>query len=85
MIHAKLMTIDEQWCVMGSTNFDHRSFALNDEVNMAVRDCELAGVIESDFAEDLKQSRRLTEAMLGHRNPLSAAEWVLEHAIRFET
>ncbi|MFP5275559.1 MAG: phospholipase D-like domain-containing protein [Acidobacteriota bacterium] len=85
MIHAKLMTVDEQWCVVGSTNFDHRSFALNDEVNMAVLDRELAGVIESDFAEDLKQSRRLTEAMLGHRSPLAAAEWVVEHAIRFET
>jgi cardiolipin synthase len=85
MIHAKLMTVDEQWCVVGSTNFDHRSFALNDEVNMAVLDRELAAVIEADFAEDLKQSRRLTEAMLGHRSALSAAEWVVDHAIRFET
>lgn len=85
MIHAKLMTIDEQWCVVGSTNFDHRSFALNDEVNMAVLDRELARVIESDFAEDLKQSRRLTEAMLGQRGALQAADWVVEHAIRFET
>ena len=32
MIHAKLMTVDGQWNVAGSTNFDHRSFALNDEV-----------------------------------------------------
>ena len=36
MIHAKLMTVDGQWSVVGSTNFDHRSFALNDEVNLAV-------------------------------------------------
>jgi cardiolipin synthase len=35
MIHAKTMTVDRQWSVIGSTNFDHRSFALNDEVNLA--------------------------------------------------
>lgn len=30
------MTIDGMWTVAGSTNFDHRSFALNDEVNLAM-------------------------------------------------
>jgi cardiolipin synthase A/B len=46
MIHAKVMTVDRQWNVVGSTNFDHRSFALNDEVNMAILDRELATVVE---------------------------------------
>ena len=41
MIHAKLMTVDGLWNVVGSTNFDHRSFALNDEVNLAVLDANL--------------------------------------------
>ena len=41
MIHAKLMTVDGLWNVVGSTNFDHRSFALNDEVNLAVLDRSL--------------------------------------------
>ncbi len=80
MIHAKLMTVDGQWSVVGSTNFDHRSFALNDEVNLATLDRELAGVIDADFFDDLKQSRRLTLAMLKRRallgrdiNPLDPA------------
>ncbi|MDP9038569.1 MAG: phospholipase D-like domain-containing protein [Acidobacteriota bacterium] len=60
MIHAKLMTIDGMWSVVGSTNFDRRSFALNDEVNMAVLDRELASVLEADLADDLTKSRRLT-------------------------
>ena len=59
MIHAKLMTIDGLWNVVGSTNFDHRSFALNDEVNLAVLDPELAATIEADFFDDLKESRQL--------------------------
>lgn len=60
MIHAKLMTIDGVWTVAGSTNFDHRSFALNDEVNLAVFDRETASCIEEDFRQDLQQSQRLT-------------------------
>ena len=28
MIHAKLMTVDGEWSVIGSTNFDHRSFCV---------------------------------------------------------
>lgn len=60
MIHAKLMTIDGLWTVAGSTNFDHRSFALNDEVNLAAFDPETAGCIEKHFKEDLQQSQLLT-------------------------
>ena len=64
MIHAMLVTIDNLWSVVGSTNFDHRSFALNDEVNLAILDRDLASVIDADLADDLQQSRRLTETML---------------------
>ena len=85
MIHAKLMTIDGQWSVVGSTNFDHRSFALNDEVNLAILDRDLAAIIDSDFAEDLKQSRHLTEEMLSHRGPFAAVDGVVGQALRFES
>ena len=77
MIHAKLMTVDGQWSVVGSTNFDHRSFALNDEVNLAVLDSELAKVIERDFTDDLKQSCPLTLEMLKERTPWGKAEELL--------
>lgn len=85
MIHAKLMTIDGQWSVVGSTNFDHRSFALNDEVNLAVLDRELAAVLERDFEEDLQHSRRLTEAMLHDRGVFAPLDAVVGRAIRFES
>ncbi len=60
MIHAKTMVIDGVWSVVGSSNFDNRSFGLNDEVNVAVRGEGLAGRLEEDFKEDLSQSRRVT-------------------------
>lgn len=85
MIHAKLMTIDGQWLVAGSTNFDHRSFALNDEVNLAVLDRELAGIVEGDFFEDLKQSRKLTLAMLQERTLLGKGVDLVDRALKQES
>lgn len=73
MIHAKLLTVDGQWSVIGSANFDHRSFALNDEVNMAIRDRELASTIDADLEEDLTRSVRLTLEMLDHLSVLDGA------------
>ncbi len=67
MLHAKIMTIDGNWSIVGSTNFDHRSFALNYEVNLAAKDPELAARLDQDFATDLEKSRRLTLAMLRER------------------
>ncbi|HVC89702.1 MAG TPA: phospholipase D-like domain-containing protein, partial [Acidobacteriaceae bacterium] len=76
MIHAKTMVIDERWCVFGSTNFDHRSFALNDEVNVAAIDPELADTLIDQFREDLRESRPLTLEMLKSRRLVGNAELV---------
>ena len=68
MIHAKLMVIDQQWSVLGSANFDHRSFALNDEVNMAVLDRSLAATLCKQMSDDVAQSQRLTVGRLRNRS-----------------
>jgi cardiolipin synthase len=60
MIHAKILLIDGLWGVVGSTNFDNRSFGLNDEVNLAVRGEEFAERLESDFVSDIASSERIT-------------------------
>jgi cardiolipin synthase len=67
MIHAKVLVVDELWTVVGSTNFDNRSFGLNDEVNLAVRDTPLAHRMQLDLAHDLLQSRRVTLDEWQHR------------------
>jgi cardiolipin synthase len=85
MIHAKLLTVDGMWCVIGSTNFDHRSFALNDEVNLAVLDRELAKTIEDDFADDLKVSEPLTLEMMRDRTPLGKLEDLLGEALESQS
>ncbi len=85
MIHAKLMTVDGLWNVIGSTNFDHRSFALNDEVNLAALDPQLAQVIEADLAEDLAQSHLLSVDELKNRNVLSRQAAILDHVAEWES
>ncbi|PYM77392.1 MAG: hypothetical protein DME03_05100 [Candidatus Rokuibacteriota bacterium] len=36
LLHAKTMVIDGIWATVGSTTLDHRSFALNEELNVVV-------------------------------------------------
>jgi cardiolipin synthase len=82
MIHAKVLVVDGLWAVVGSTNFDNRSFGLNDEVNLAVCDPELADRLERDMAEDLKHSMRVSLQQWKHRPVTERAPellgWLLE-------
>ena len=54
------MVVDGVWATIGSTNFDNRSFALNEELNLALHDRSVAQSLEQVFAEDLKHSRKIT-------------------------
>ena len=56
MTHAKIVIVDGLWSVIGSTNFDNRSFGLNDEVNLAIVDRAVATRVHRDFARDLQHS-----------------------------
>lgn len=43
--HSKLMTVDDTWCLVGSSNWDVRSFRLNFELNLEIYDPVLAASI----------------------------------------
>jgi cardiolipin synthase len=59
MIHAKIAIFDGIWSVVGSTNLDNRSFGINDEINVAVLDPQIASRLTRDFEEDTGQSRKV--------------------------
>ena len=59
MMHVKTMTVDGVWSVVGSANFDNRSFELNDELTLAVADTALAAQLKADFEADAGRSRKL--------------------------
>jgi cardiolipin synthase A/B len=60
MIHTKTLVVDGKWSVFGSTNLDHRSFTINDEVNVASNDRELAARLRKDFVRDMAVSKQIT-------------------------
>ena len=63
MFHCKVMVVDELLTSVGSTNFDVRSFRLNDEANLNVYDPQFAKEVTAEFERDLQHSRNITLAM----------------------
>jgi cardiolipin synthase len=59
MMHAKAMVVDGAWSMFGSANFDNRSLELNDELNIAVSDRDVARRLTEDFEQDLRVSSKL--------------------------
>lgn len=59
LIHQKIVVVDECWAHVGSTNFDARSLALNEEIGVGVLDAAVSAELKQAFTEDLKQCREL--------------------------
>ncbi|MEO6119224.1 MAG: cardiolipin synthase [Terriglobales bacterium] len=82
MIHAKILLIDGRWSVVGSTNFDYRSFSINDEVNLAVCDKPLATRLTQDFMADIADSKMITLQAWKRRSIFERTQeylgWVLQ-------
>jgi cardiolipin synthase len=77
MMHTKSLVIDGLWGIVGSTNFDSRSFGLNDEVNLAVLDPTFADRLKQDFLKDVSNSREITYEQWRRRPHIERAhEWV---------
>ena len=73
MMHTKTFVVDGVWSMFGSANFDNRSLELNDELNVAVTNGDLAGRLLADFEQDLESSRRLDLETFRRRSMLMKA------------
>ncbi|QSN65038.1 cardiolipin synthase [Caballeronia sp. M1242] len=60
MFHCKLIVVDEFLVSVGSTNFDSRSFKLNDEANLNIYDRDFARQQTAIFDADIERSKRIT-------------------------
>src|SRR6202789_3861501 len=56
MPHCKMLIFDHYMVSVGSTNFDMRSFELNDEASLNVYDANFVLRMKQAFKEDLKRS-----------------------------
>jgi cardiolipin synthase len=60
--HSKLMTVDSRWCLIGSANWDMRSFRLNFELNVEIYHSALVEQLEQFITQ--KQELRLSAKLL---------------------
>ncbi|MEJ2135042.1 MAG: cardiolipin synthase [Desulfofustis sp.] len=60
-MHQKVMLLDDRLAIVGTVNFDNRSFRLNFEVTGAVADREFAGELERMLLDDLSHSTELID------------------------
>jgi cardiolipin synthase len=70
MMHTKALIVDGVWSILGSANFDNRSLELNDELNVAVSDPDLAARLLQDFEQDLQRAKKLDLSEWRRRSPL---------------
>ncbi|WP_420799626.1 cardiolipin synthase [Noviherbaspirillum saxi] len=77
MFHCKIMIVDGFLVSTGSTNFDNRSFRLNDEANLNIYDAGFAAEMTKEFEQDVMKARRVTLEQWRNR-PWN--EKLMEHA-----
>lgn len=70
MMHVKMLVVDRELVSVGSTNFDIRSFQLNDEASLNIYNADFAARMTAIFEADLLKAKRYTHATWKDR-PLS--------------
>jgi cardiolipin synthase len=73
MLHQKTMVVDGIWSTVGTTNFDSRSFAHNEENNVCFYDVELAKKLEAIFMADTMGCERITLEKWRERGAIAKA------------
>ena len=68
MYHCKVIIVDDIWVSVGSTNFDDRSFRLNDEANLNIYDAAFAAAQVKVFEKDKEKSRLMKRAEFKDRS-----------------
>ena len=56
-MHHKVMVIDDEFCTVGTANFDNRSFRLNFEITMGIADQEFTSQVAAMLENDMADSR----------------------------
>lgn len=59
MLHSKAMLVDDTYSIVGSANYDHRSFRLNFEVAVLFDDEAMAGSLERHLESEFAEARRV--------------------------
>jgi cardiolipin synthase len=85
MLHHKAMVVDSCWATVGTTNFDNRSFAHNEESNVCFTDAALVAELEQVIREDIDVSDPVSPEAWQRRGLLARSQEIvaslLEHQV----
>jgi cardiolipin synthase len=59
LLHQKVMTVDNCWCAVGSTNFDTRSFDTNDEITLGILSPDVTARLDAVFERYVQRAREI--------------------------
>lgn len=59
LLHQKIMTVDGVWCAIGSSNFDDRSFEINDEISLSIANEALTARLDSIFERYVQRAHEI--------------------------
>jgi cardiolipin synthase len=82
MMHVKAVSVDREWAIVGSANFDSRSFEINFEIAVAVFDEPFVAKLDASFEEDLLRAREITLEDLERRSWMEGARNQLARMLR---
>lgn len=68
-VHAKTMVVDQKFSIIGTANFDYRSFDMNFEINAVIYDHETARILSQSFYTDLENADKIDPEQF-HARPL---------------
>jgi cardiolipin synthase len=85
MLHQKTMVVDSLWATVGTTNFDNRSFALNEESNVCFTDAALVAELEAVTRADMARAELVRRDAWQRRSVFARAQEtvasLLEHQV----
>ena len=68
VFHPKVLTVDEQLVMVGTANFDLRSFTFNQQVNLIIDDPACTAVLDGHVDDDLAESHPVVASRWRDRN-----------------
>lgn len=66
--HAKALVVDDDFCDIGTANFDKRSLYINSEINCLIYDPDFVSTVVRELKHDISISSRLTLSSLKKRS-----------------
>lgn len=67
LLHTKALLVDDRYLLIGSGNFDNRSFRLNFELSALIADTELASAMDALWHDYARQANEITTGMSSPR------------------